>query len=80
MRGQVSPAVRWAQAIISGLLFFSPWLVNTAFGGEIKLPPLKVRVGEKAPDFALPSANGKTVRLSDLRGHKVLIDFYRGYW
>lgn len=42
--------------------------------------PLKIKVGEKAPDFALPSADGKTVRLSDYSGHNVLIDFYRGYW
>ena len=42
--------------------------------------PLKIRVGEKAPDFALPSAQGKTVRLSDYPGRNVLIDFYRGYW
>jgi len=42
--------------------------------------PLKIKVGEKAPDFRLPSADGKTVRLSEYAGHKVLIDFYRGYW
>ena len=42
--------------------------------------PLKIKVGEKAPDFALPSADGRTVKLSDYAGHKVLIDFYRGYW
>lgn len=42
--------------------------------------PLKIKVGEKAPDFALPSADGKTIRLSDFAGHNVLIDFYRGYW
>lgn len=42
--------------------------------------PLKVTVGEKAPDFALPSADGETVRLSDFAGRNVLIDFYRGYW
>ncbi len=42
--------------------------------------PLKVKVGEKAPDFALPSADGKVVRLSDCAGHNILIDFYRGYW
>jgi hypothetical protein len=42
--------------------------------------PLKVKVGDKAPDFALPSADGRTVRLSDYAGHNVLIDFYRGHW
>lgn len=44
------------------------------------LLPLKIRVGVKAPDFALPSAGGRTVSLSDFAGHNVLIDFYRGYW
>jgi hypothetical protein len=41
---------------------------------------LKVRVGEKAPGFALLSAEGKTVRLSDYAGRNVLIDFYRAHW
>jgi len=42
--------------------------------------PLKVKVGDKAPGFALPSADGQTVRISDYAGHNVLIDFYRGHW
>jgi len=45
-----------------------------------RILPLKIKVGEKAPNFALSSADGKTVRLSDYAGHNVLIDFYRGYW
>jgi cytochrome oxidase Cu insertion factor (SCO1/SenC/PrrC family) len=44
------------------------------------LVPLRIEVGKKAPDFSLPSADGKTVKLSDFAGHIVLIDFYRGYW
>ena len=46
---------------------------------EDQILPLKIKVGEKAPDFVLPSADGKTARLSDYAGHNVLIDFYRGY-
>lgn len=33
-------------------------------------------VGEMAPDFALPADDGTTVRLSDLRGQRVIIYFY----
>ena len=34
----------------------------------------KIQVGEPAPDFTVPSLDGKTTyRLSDFRGHRVLI-------
>ena len=36
----------------------------------------KLKVGDKAPDFAAPDATGKTVRLKDLRGKKVVFYFY----
>ena len=36
----------------------------------------KLKEGDKAPDFAVPDANGKTVRLKDLRGKKVVLYFY----
>lgn len=42
--------------------------------------PLNVHVGEKAPNLALPSADGGTVSLSQFAGHNVLLDFYEGYW
>jgi len=35
------------------------------------------KVGDKAPDFALPDQNGGTIRLSDFRGKKtVVLAFY----
>ena len=37
-------------------------------------------VGEPAPDFALPDANGRTVRLSDYRGRTVVLAFYPLDW
>lgn len=38
----------------------------------------KVDVGDTAPDFELPGTGGKTYRLSDLRGKKVVLAFYPG--
>ena len=48
---------------LSVLLFLSPSL-------------LAVEVGEKAPDFELPSTKGGKLKLSSLRGKNVLINFY----
>lgn len=33
-----------------------------------------------APGFTLPDQHGNEVRLSDLRGRKVVLVFYRGFW
>jgi len=42
---------------------------------------LKLKVGEKAPDFSLSNATGKTVKLSELlEKGKVVLTFYRGSW
>jgi cytochrome oxidase Cu insertion factor (SCO1/SenC/PrrC family) len=36
-----------------------------------------VEVGQKAPDFELDSTKGGKLKLSDLKGKNVLINFYR---
>lgn len=42
---------------------------------------LKVKVGQKAPDFALPSVSGETVRLSNFQGQKnVVLSFIPAAW
>lgn len=36
----------------------------------------ELKVGDLAPDFALPADTGETVRLSDYRGKRVILYFY----
>ena len=36
----------------------------------------KLKEGDKAPDFAVTDQTGKTVRLKDLRGKKIVLYFY----
>jgi len=60
---------------VAAVLLDSPYAA-----AQDQILPLKIKVSEEAPDFALPSADGKTVSLSHYAGHNVLIDFYRGYW
>lgn len=36
----------------------------------------RLEVGDKAPAFSLPDADGKTVKLADFKGRKVIVYFY----
>jgi len=45
-------------------------------GGAERGPAL----GTEAPDFTLPSIDGREVTLSDLRGQPVVLVFFRGAW
>jgi peroxiredoxin Q/BCP len=38
--------------------------------------PGRLSVGDPAPDFTLPNDTGDTVKLSDLRGQRVIVYFY----
>jgi peroxiredoxin Q/BCP len=37
---------------------------------------MTLKVGDPAPDFALPDQHGDTIRLADLRGRRVVLYFY----
>ena len=39
-------------------------------------PATSLKVGDKAPDFTLPSQLGKPVKLSDYKGKNVVLAFY----
>ena len=43
-------------------------------------PQITSAEGKPAPNFVLKDENGKTFRLASLRGQRVLLLFYRGYW
>lgn len=46
-----------------------------------RLPSPGLKIGEKAPDFTLPNAFGRPVRLFDkLKDGPVVLSFYRGAW
>jgi peroxiredoxin len=51
-------------------------LAAPASGGSQGLTGAPPRVGQEAPDFSLPDLNGKLVKLSELRGQPVLINFW----
>lgn len=44
-----------------------------------KVQSQKVKIGEEAPDIALPDPNGKVYNLSDLKGKVVLLDFWASW-
>lgn len=59
---------------IKGLFLSSVLLTGVLGGAGVSAA---VEVGEKAPDFTLPSTTGKDISLSEFLGKKyVLIEFY----
>ena len=60
----------------------SPSLVALPAGGSVRLallragPRERLALDQPAPDFALAYANGQTLRLSELRGSPVVLNFW----
>ena len=47
---------------------------------QLPKPQSKFAQGLAAPDFTLKDQDGNDFHLAGLRGTKVLLIFYRGYW
>lgn len=70
--------------IIGGLLLIRPVILATTVGATatpaangLSGPTLKtVRVGDIAPDFELATLDGRTIKLSALRGQPVIVNFW----
>jgi len=43
-------------------------------------PQIASAQGKSAPDFTLKDQEGRPFHLASLRGKRVLLVFYRGYW
>lgn len=66
---------------MSKLLLVSALCVALSGGLAAQTPgqapvELKVKVGDKAPDFSLPGTDGKTHKLSDYKGKTVVVAWY----
>ena len=80
------PGAAWKKVLASLGLFLSvglaalfPWylfIATSDLPGEAGV----VRVNSAAPSFRLLDQHGLPVTLSDYRGYKVVLVFYRGHW
>ncbi|NPA90611.1 MAG: redoxin domain-containing protein [Chloroflexi bacterium] len=66
--------------LFMGLLFFVglSWIVGTRVPSAERQKPTTAapRPGFLAPDFELPTLDGRMVKLSDYRGHHVVLNFW----
>ena len=75
-RGKVLAAAGFTVSLLLAGAFV--WYV---FSFTYRMPTSDRALGlVDAPDFALAASSGGTVRLSDYRGRKVVLVFYRGFW
>lgn len=51
-------------------------LVQSGVGSEVAMQEVGLRQGDLPPDFELTTVTGETVKLSDLKGKKVILNFW----
>ena len=67
----------WIVAVAASLLLLGTSIVLVRLRTGKAVRDIRPEVGYRAPDFALPSLDGNTVRLSDFRGKKaVFLNFW----
>ena len=82
----VAYPAEWRGRIVGALGLALSLLLSVLFAGYVfhlsyQLPVAETaRLLDRAPDFRLPDAYGRTVDLAGMRGRKVVLTFYRGYW
>jgi peroxiredoxin len=76
MKSRAAGRLTTLGALVAGiaLLFFLIHPVKDSSTATSPLPGIKI--GQPAPSFALTDLDGKTVRLADLRGRWVLLNFW----
>ena len=63
--------------LVAGLLLL-PGIAGTQ--EILPKPQIASAVGKVAPNFTLKDEHGRNFRLASMRGKRVLLVFYRGYW
>ena len=68
------------RAICAGILQLLSFAVSAAAQQVLPNPQISAAENKPGPDFTLKDQNGKSIHLASLRGTRVLLIFYRGYW
>ena len=67
-------------AVRTAIVLFLLLVGLAATAQVLPKPQVPSAAGKPAPTFTLQDQQGKMFRLGSLRGHRVLLIFYRGYW
>ncbi len=70
----------WLGLVTAGFfaVLFSAYIF--AFTSQLPSPDTAPRVGDAAPPLELPDHTGRMASLDNLRGGRVLVVFFRGFW
>jgi len=69
---------RGRNVVFAGLLLGTVVLL-AAFGMALRGPSVVLRAGEPAPDFSFETFDGGTIRLTDLRGSVLVVNFWASW-